>query len=138
MCRPPCRLIQAGSSTFATAIPATTSPVSTTNTHIAPTHGRAARPMSVSTVPAAIVLVSPRRSATGTAPRPNNAKRNPGIAVITPAHAGLAPNAARVSSSTGPTDEMPARRFTATAITAANRSVAVRVRGARGARRDGP
>ena len=88
----------------------------------------------MSTVPAAIVLVSPRRSATGTAPRPNNAKRNPGIAVITPAHAGLAPNAARVSSSTGPTDEMPARRFTATAITAANSNAAGKATPVRAAR----
>ena len=131
MCRPPCRLIQAGSSTFATAIPATTSPVSTTNTHIAPTHGRAARPMRLSTAPRVIVRVKPTCLATGTATSPSSANRNPGIAVMRPAYCAPAPNAASVSSSTGPTDEMPARRLTAMAMTAANNAAAVSVRGAR-------
>ena len=122
MWRPPWRLIHAGNSTLATAIPATTRPVSATNNQMGPTHGRTARPTNVSTAPMVMVRVSPRRIASGTATMPSNANRKPGIAVMAPAYDASAPNAASVSSSTGPTEEMPERRFTATVMTATKRS----------------
>ena len=99
-------------------MPTTTQAVSAMNSQNSPTHGRAARPMSVSTMPHVSILLSPKREARGTAASPMTAKKKPGIAVTTPASRPPAPNEVSTPSSTAPSDAMPARRLIAAMNTA--------------------
>ena len=113
-----CALIHAGRRTLPTAIPATTAMVSTRKSGKPPTSGRTASPSVMRTPPAVMTGVKPARRASGTAPHPISAKRNPGRAVRIPAVEVEISSASANWSMTGAIDAMPARRLMAAATTA--------------------
>src|SRR5699024_4871695 len=105
-----------------TAMPAINSTVRIRNGRQLPTNGRILIPNKRATPPATSVGDNPKRFAIGTASQPIIAKQNPGSEVKNPAVELLTPKESATCPITGARDEIPARKFTATNVTARSAS----------------
>ncbi len=115
-------LTTTGSSTLATAIPASASAVSPRNPAVSGRSGRRASPTVIAAMPAATTPPEPKRRASPGAVAPTRAKHSAGTEVSRPATVALMPRPALASSSTGPRLVTAGRRLTAarTSATAAS------------------
>ncbi len=111
-------LTTTGSSTLATAIPASASALNATNSAVACAKERSRMPAVIATRPVTMTASAPYLRARRGAANPISAKHTAGRDTSSPASVAPIPREARASSSTGPRLVTAGRRFSAARISA--------------------